>query len=128
MRYLRRHGDRGSFKRQDEVEDESPHLPFGITTAPPCHELFMSAFMNSYLKAVFGLIRQDEILREFAFSGPGDYLTSSTRMVRARKMPGRYGPGISTLNLRFHFSAGLQARRAQCFEVARPLLQHGLST
>jgi hypothetical protein len=89
MRYLRRHGDRGSFKRQDEVEDESPHLPFGITTAPPCHELFMSAFMNSYLKAVFGLIRQDEILREFAFAGPGDYLTSSTRMVRVCKKNAR---------------------------------------
>jgi len=29
--------------------------------------------MNSYLKAVFGLIRRDEILREFAFAGSGNY-------------------------------------------------------
>jgi len=39
--------------------------------------------MNSYVKAVFGLIRRDEILREFAFAGSGNYSTSSTRMLRA---------------------------------------------
>ena len=32
-----------------------------------CDELLMSAFLNSFMKAVIALTRQDEILREFAF-------------------------------------------------------------